>query len=75
MNRPAQSPNLNPIENMWDHLKTIVQEKNPKNVKELWTAVNAAWEGFPRERLVNLIDSMSSRCEAVIKARGGPTNY
>ena len=45
------------------------------NVKELWTAANDAWEGFPRECLVNLIDNLSSRCEAVIKARGGHTNY
>ena len=53
----------------------ILKKQRPTNVKELWTAVNGAWEGFPRKRLVNLIDSMFSRCEAIIEARRGPTNY
>ena len=53
----------------------ILKKQRLTNVKELWTAVNVTWEGFPRERLVNLIDNMSGRCEAVIKARGGPTSY
>ena len=72
---PAQSLDLNPIENMWDHFKRTVQEKNPKNVKELWTSVHDAWKEFPRERLLNLIDSMPNRCKAVLKQRGGPTSY
>ena len=37
--------------------------------------LNSAWEGFPSERLNNLIVSMSRRCAAVIRARGGPTKY
>ena len=53
----------------------ILKKERLTNVKELWTAVNAAWEGFSRKRLVNLIDNMSSRCEAIIKVRGGPTNH
>ena len=75
MNWPVQSPDLNPIENMWDHLKRTVGEKNPKTTKELWKSVKDAWNKFPRERLLNLIDSMPNRCKAVIKARGGPTTY
>ena len=75
MTWPAQSPDINPNENMWDHLKRTVQEKNPKNAKELWTSVHHAWKEFPRERLLNLIDSMPNRYKAVLKARGGPTSY
>ena len=75
MNWPAQSPDLNPLENLWDHLKSVVQKKNPHNVKELWTVINAAWNEFPHERLLKLIDSMPNRCKVVIKARGGPTRY
>ena len=37
MNWLAQFPDLNPIENKWDHLKSTVQEKNPKNAKEIST--------------------------------------
>ena len=71
----TESPDLNSIENIWDHLKSTVQVKNPKNAKELWTSVKDAWNEFPRERLLNLIDSMPNRFKAVIKASGGHTRY
>ena len=66
---------LNPIKNLGDQTKTVVQEQNPTSVKELWTATNSAWEGFPSDRLNNLMVSMSSRCAAVIRAGGGHTKY
>ena len=75
MEWPAQSPDLNPIENLWDHLKTTIQEQNPTNVKELWNTVKATWRDFPLNKIINLINSMSRRCEAVIKARGRATKY
>ena len=64
-----------PAQYMWDHLRRTVGEKNPKTTKELWKSVKDAWNEFPRERLLNLIDSMPNECKAVIKARGGPTTY
>ena len=72
---PAQSLDLNLIENPWDQIKTMVQEQNPTSVKELWTAKNSAWEGFPSDRLNNLIVSVSRGCGDVIRARGGPAKY
>ena len=35
MDWPAQSPDLNPVEHLWDQIKTIVQEQNPQNLREL----------------------------------------
>ena len=69
MDWPAQSTDLNPIENLWDQIKTMVQEQNPTSVKELWTAINFAWESFPFDGLNNLIVSVSRRCAAVIEVR------
>ena len=43
----------------WDQITTMVQEQNPTSVKELWTAINSAWEGFPSDRLNDLIASTS----------------
>ena len=54
MEWPAQSPDLNPIENLWDQLKIMIQEQNPTNVTELWSAVTAAWQGFPLDKLIIL---------------------
>ena len=53
----------------------MVQEQNPTNVTELWSAVKAAWQGFPLDKLIILINSMPRRCKAVIKACGGATKY
>ena len=37
MERPAQSPYMNPIENVWKLLNERAKEKNPRNAEELWT--------------------------------------
>ena len=57
MDWPAQSPDFNPIENLWDQIKTMVQEQNPTSVKELWTAINSAWEGFPSDQHISQVSS------------------
>ena len=33
----AQSPDMNPIENVWKLLNERAKEKNQRNVEELWT--------------------------------------
>ena len=75
MDWPAQSPDLNPIENLWDHIGTTIHEYNPTNHKELLSAIHEAWNGITIERLSKLYDSMPRKCAAVIKAMGGPTRY
>jgi len=74
---PAQSPDLNPIENLWAELKKrIATRRGDITSKEaLWEAIEAEWEATPKSFLENLIDSMPNRIEAVIKAKGGPTKY
>ena len=67
----AQSHDLNPIENVWDQITTRVNEKNPCNLAELWTAVNAAWDDLPTQQLEILFESMPRIYEATISARGG----
>ena len=46
---PAQSPDLNPIEHLWHHLKSQLQQYNTpaKGVHELWERVVKEWNEIP----------------------------
>lgn len=74
---PAQSPDLNPIEHLWFHIKRKLQEYEipPKGVHELWERVAKEWNEIPPEVCQRLIESMPRRVAAVIKAKGGHTKY
>lgn len=74
---PSQSPDLNPIEHLWAHLKRQLNryESPPKGMLELWERVEAEWSKIDKSVCINLIDSMPRRIDAVIKARGKWTNY
>ena len=77
LNWPAQSPDINPIEHLWNHIKDRLKEypRAPKGVWELWERVAEVWNVVPSEVCQNLIESMPRRLEAVIKAKGGHTKY
>jgi transposase len=74
---PAQSPDLNPIEHLWSHLKKRLGEylSPPSGVLDLWDRVQAEWDKIEPEVCQNLIESMPRRVAAVLKARGGYTKY
>ena len=40
---PANSPDLNPIENLWTVLKKSVSERQPTNAKTLEQAIKEVW--------------------------------
>ncbi|KAG1488590.1 hypothetical protein G6F52_013886 [Rhizopus delemar] len=74
---PAQSPNLNPIEHVWNALKRRIERKRSsiKNLEQLKVALRKEWERMDVELADRLVRSMKRRCEAVIKAKGGATEY
>jgi transposase len=74
---PSQSPDLNPIEHLWVHLKRRLAEyeNEASGMIELWERVEAKWDKIPRQVCVDLIESMPRRIDAVIKAKGGYTKY
>lgn len=74
---PSCSPDLNPIEHLWDELKRRVRHRliRPETLAELRLALNEEYEAIPQEKIINLIDSMPRRLRAVIAARGGHTRY
>jgi transposase len=77
MEWPPQSPDLNPIEHYWRHLK-----KQLKSKKQVYSSISELWEATEEElAIVNkkmcreLIASMPRRVQAVIQAKGGYTKY
>ena len=74
---PAQSPDLNPIEHLWVHLKKRlkVYPTPPKGVQELWERVAEEWDQITPETCQRLIGIILRRFQAVIKAKGGHTKY
>ncbi len=69
---PANSPDLNPIENLWGIVKRKMINKRPKNADELKATVKETWASIPPQQCHKLITSMPRQIEAVIKAKGAP---
>lgn len=74
---PAQSPDLNPIENLWDELERRVRAHIPlpKNKENLWEILEEEWLNIDVNKYQNLVDSMPRRIAAVIENKGYPTKY
>lgn len=75
---PPCSPDLSPIENLWDDLKDCIQEHYPQvhsSYMRLRQAIQEAWESITHKRIKELVHSMRERCQAVIDAEGWYTKY
>lgn len=71
----ANSPDLNPIENIFAWMKRFVEDMEPRNEQQLREAIQAAWLGVPIEMTENCMDSMPERLELVLQRHGGRTGY
>lgn len=74
---PSKSPDLNPIEHLWDELDRRVRQRQPapQSLQQLANALQAEWANIPQQFIQNLTSSMGRRCQAVIDANGGHTRY
>ena len=74
---PAISPDLNPIEHIWDMLDHRIQAREPpvQNIRQLEVALHREWQQLSQQDIRRLTGYMRRRVEAVIQARGGYTRY
>ena len=75
MEWPAYSPDLNPIENLWDILGRKVMERRPANRAQLVRILQDEWEELDQGLIRNLIQSMRKRCNECVEAHGGHIPY
>ena len=74
---PAKSPDLNPIEHVWDLLdwrvraRAIPSQKCPGTCRCLGGRLG----NISQKELANLVQSMRRRCTAVLNTAGGHTRY
>jgi hypothetical protein len=67
---PANSPVLNPIENLWVILKARVEEERPSNREELISVVTAAWDMLPMTIVNSVANSMPRRIQKLHDKEG-----
>jgi hypothetical protein len=72
---PSQSPDLNPIENLWAYLNKRARLRKCRNKQELFDCLQEEWKKIPLDVLRKHIDSMPRRCQAVMDNKGWPTKY
>jgi len=74
---PASSPDLNPIEHIWAHMKRTIFKKFPgsRPCEDMIEILQQVWDEIDEDMLDSYFQSMPARCEAVMKAKGGPTRY
>ncbi|CAM4879112.1 unnamed protein product [Rotaria socialis] len=72
---PANSADLNLIENIWSILDDKLLKYNINNTEQLKTALKMAWMEISHDTIQKLFESMSKRIRQVIKRRGFASHY
>ena len=74
---PALSPDMSPIEHIWDELgrRVYARVPPPQTVHQLQQALVAEWNNLPQQTIASKVLSMRRRCTACIQANGSYTRY
>ncbi len=74
---PPQSPDLNPIEHLWDVLEREIHimDVQPANLQQLCDAVMSIWTKISEQCFQHLVESVPRRIKAVLKATGTSKLY
>lgn len=76
VDHPANSPDLNPIENIWHELKEHVRRLGPVTTQDgLKAAIRQAWEIISVEDINKYIYQMPECVAAVLEAKGDHTPF
>lgn len=73
---PANSPDMNPIEHVWDHIARAIQDREnpPVTRQELIIAAEEEWANMDQDYIDNLIRGMPRRVGQLMERRGDHTD-
>jgi len=74
----AKMPDMSPIEHVWDMLGVRLYDRDaqpPQDYEDLARKLDEIWNAIPQDDINNLILSMNRRCQALVRTRGGATDY
>ena len=72
---PSNSPDLNPIENIWGWIKAEVKRENPQTIRQLKNSLKRNWERIDLIFLKPYIESLPLRFKLCIESNGARINY
>ena len=72
---PPNSPDFNPVENVWSFVQQKVDSMGCKTFHEFQQQVFSTFQNLPSSTIDNLYASMKKRVDACMSANGGKTKY
>ena len=75
MSWPSQSPDLNPMENVWAVLKANISNHKPTSSKDLISVIQKEWKALDNIFAKNLILSMKNRIFLILANKGDHILY
>lgn len=72
---PPQSPDLNPIENIWQELESRIRKHTISSKQQLKSVLQEEWGKITPEITKKLVESIPRRLNHVLKVKGNPTKY
>ncbi len=72
LKQPPQSPDLNPIEHLWDVVEREIHimDVQTTNLQQLCDAIMSIWKKISEECFQHLVESMPRRIKAVLMEKG-----
>ena len=72
---PSQSPDCNPIENVWRLMKLKINIQPPTSMNNFMERIKKEWKNLPVDFAEKLVNSTEHRIELLIERNGDYINY
>lgn len=72
LKHPAQSPDLNPIESIWNIIKQRLRRRIFDSEEEMKQGIQEEWDKITLEEIRHRIADMPRRCAELMRSNGGP---